>query len=112
VAQLSTLARLRTMRDIAYAPLGILLYGSGLLVWPVCASLWRKKKRRTTALGWVFFIEIVCLLVLCGLAASGAVKLEHGYYWFIIWIPLNLLLTLVSLGAAAYDYARSETNAS
>jgi hypothetical protein len=86
-----------------------LFYLSGLLVWPIFALLWRKKKRRTIALRWVFFVELLCLVVVYGLAKTRIVKLEHGYYWFILWIPLNLLFTLAGLMAALYDWARSET---
>ena len=42
------------MRDVFIGIFGILLYASGLLVWPVCLLLWRKKRRRTTASRWVF----------------------------------------------------------
>ena len=90
---------------------GALVYVSGLLVWPLCALIWREKKRHTRALRWVFSIQLICLLVLSGLACSGAVRLGHGYYWFIIWIPVNVLFTLAALGAAAYDYAQSERDA-
>lgn len=87
-----------------------LFYVSGFLLWPLFALFWRKKRRRTTALRWVFLIELLCLLVLLVLASSGGVKLEHGYYWFIIWVPLNLLFTLAALAAATLDYARTQAD--
>jgi hypothetical protein len=49
------------------------------------------------------------MIALGGFAFFGNVKLEHGYYWFILLILLNLFFTLIALGAAAYDLARSET---
>ena len=97
------------MSEALVCILGALLYLSGLLVWPIFALLWRKKKRRTIALRWVFFSALLCMLVLFGLATSRIVKLEHGYDWFIVWIPLNLLFTFAGLVAAIYDWAQSET---
>ena len=99
------------MKDVLINAAGALLYTSGLLIWPLCAFLWRKKKRPTTALRWVFFAELACTMALCGVAFFGSVTLEHGYYWFILLILLNLFFTLAALGAAVYDFIRSETNA-
>jgi hypothetical protein len=98
------------MRDLALAPVAALFYGSGLLVWPVCALLWRKK-RRTRALRWVFFSELVCLLVLYGFAAFSRGILEHGYYWLLLMILANIVFTPLAIGAAVYDYIRGETHA-
>ena len=95
------------MSDALISIFWSLLYLSGLLVWPIFALLWCKKKRRTPALRWVFFSELLCMLVVYGLAASGIVKLGHGYYWFIVWIPLNLLFTFAGIVAAIYDWAQS-----
>ena len=39
------------MNDLAVAPLAILLYGSGLLIWPACALLWRKNRTRRVEIG-------------------------------------------------------------
>jgi hypothetical protein len=97
---------LRSMHDIAFAPLAILLYGSGLLVWPVCALLWRKK-RRTRALRWVFLSELLCLLVLFGFAAFSRGILEHGYSWLILMIVANIAFTPLAMGGACYDYFRA-----
>jgi len=83
---------------------GILIYTSGLLIWPICALLWRKK-RRTRALRWVFLAEAGCLIALLGFAAAFPRMLEHGYYWFILMILVNILFTPVALGAAIYDYS-------
>lgn len=98
------------MTDIALAPLAILLYGSGLLIWPVCALLWRKK-RRTRALRWVFFSELFCLLVLYGFATFSNGILEHGYYWLVLMIVANVGFTPIALGAAIYDYFRGQVHA-
>src|SRR5690349_20278222 len=97
------------MRDIALAPLAILLCGSGLLVWPTCALLWRKK-RRTRALRWFFFSELLCQLVLAGFAVIPYRILEHGYYWLILMIMTNIVFTPLAIGAAFYDYFRGENH--
>src|SRR5215472_5578523 len=97
------------MPEVLINIFGTLLYVSGLLLWPIFALLWCRKKRRTIALRWVFFLELLCLAVIYVLAKTRIVKLEHGYYWFILWIPLNLLFTLAGLFAAMYDWAHSET---
>jgi hypothetical protein len=70
----------------------LFFYGSGLLVWPIFALIWRGK-RRTTALRWVFFSEFGCILALCGLAFFSVIKLQHGYDWCILLILLNLFFT-------------------
>ena len=98
------------MRDILIKCLGVPLYASGFLFWPVFALLWHRK-RRTTALRWVFFVQLACTLVLVGLACFSSIKLEHGYYWLMLLILLNLLFTPVALGAAIYDFVRNQTRA-
>jgi hypothetical protein len=98
------------MKNILIDCLGVLLYGSGFLFWPVCALLWRRK-RRTTALRWVFLTQLAGNLVFAGLALLSIVKLEHGYYWFILSIFLNILFTPLAFGAAIYDYVNGERRA-
>ena len=95
------------MKDILIYATGVLFYASGLLVWPVCALVWRKK-RRTTALRWVFIGEIVSVVALGLFARFSGVELEHGYYWLIYWILLNAFFTVLACGAAIYDYFGSE----
>jgi hypothetical protein len=96
------------MRDIAFLPLAILLYGSGLLVWPACALAWRKE-RRTPALRIVFFLELVCLLTLGGFMCFSTGILQHGYYWLVLMILANILFTPFAIGAAIYDFSRGQT---
>ena len=98
------------MKNIFISGLGVLLYGSGFLFWPVCALLWRGR-RRTTALRWVFLAQLAGNLVLAGLALLSIIKLEHGYDWFILSILLNILFTPLALGAAIYDFVHSRTRA-
>ena len=92
------------MRDIALAPLAILLYGSGLMVWPLCALFWRKTDRRSRALKWVFFAQLLLLLALIGFFVFSNGLLEHQYYWLILMIMLNLAFTPLAIGAAIYDF--------
>jgi len=95
------------MRDIALLPLAILLYGSGFLVWPACALAWRKA-RRTRALRLVFFLELLCLITLYGFMCFSTGILEHGYYWLVLMILANILFTPFAIGAAIYDFFRSQ----
>jgi hypothetical protein len=92
------------MNDAFIALIGALLYGSGLLFWPVCAFLWHRK-RRTRALRLVFFCEFTCLLVLAGFAAFSHGILAHGYSWLMLMILANIIFTLLAIGAAIFDYA-------
>ncbi len=98
------------MENILISCLGILLYGSGFLFWPVCALLWRGK-RRTKALRWVFLAQLAGNIVLAGLALLSIIKLEHGYYWFMLSIFLNILFTPLALGAAIYDFGHTKSEA-
>jgi len=57
--------------------LGVLLYASGLLVWPICALLWRGTGRRARALRWTFFAELACQLIVVGFFIFSHGILEH-----------------------------------
>ncbi len=92
------------MQEAIINTLGILLYTSGLLVWPICLFAWRKTGHRTRALRRVFIAEVVTLLVLIGFCAFSRGMLEHQYYWLILMIIANLVFTLLALGAASWDY--------
>ena len=101
----------RAMKALLIDLFGSLFYTSGFLIWPLCVFLWRKQKPRTTALRWLFFGELVCFAAVGGLALSSAVHLEHGYYWCIILIVVNVIFTVLALGAAIYDYDESRRGA-
>ncbi len=92
------------MRDVFIGIFGILVYASGLLVWPVCLLLWRKKRRRTTASRWVFLAEVFCQLVLVAFFVFSDGILEHQYYWLFLMMMVNLGFTPLAIGAALYDY--------
>jgi ABC-type phosphate transport system permease subunit len=85
--------------------LGAVLYFSGLLVWPVYALLWRKRRRRTRALRWVFFSQLSCELVLAGFFFFSRGLMEHQYGWLFLMLVLNVVFTPVALLAAIYDRA-------
>jgi len=93
------------MQHVLIGVLGVLLYASGLLVWPVCLIVWRKRRRRTPVLRWTFIAEVLCQFVLVGFSVFSHGLLEHQYYWFMIMIMVNLGFTPLALGAAFLDYA-------
>jgi hypothetical protein len=109
---LSQTRRVREMQDLLIKNGAILLcglfYSSGLLVWPICALVWRRRKSRTRALPWVFFIELAGLLVLMGFCMFSHGILEHGYYWCVYMMFLNIAFTPFALGAALYDHAHRD----
>lgn len=91
------------MEDILINIVGGLFYVSGLLIWPVCAFLWRKK-RRTPASRWVFIAAVVCQLVLVGFFVFSRGLLEHQYYWLVLSLLANIGFTVLAIAAALYDY--------
>ncbi len=99
------------IQDAFIGILGILLYLSGLLVWPVCCLLWRKHKGRTRALRWVFFCQLLGDLVLLGFFAFSHGILDHQYSWLMLMIMLNVVCTPLALVAAFYDYGRTVQSA-
>jgi hypothetical protein len=94
--------------NIGAVLLGVPFYLSGLLVWPVCSFVWRRKKRRARALRWVFVGQLLCLLVLVGFFVFSDGLLEHQYYWLIYIIILNIVFTPLAFVAALFDYAHSD----
>jgi hypothetical protein len=91
------------IHDALIGVIGSLLYLSGLLVWPACVLLWRKRKRRTRALHWVFFSQLLGDLVILAFFAFSQGILEHQYYWLMLMIMLNVFCTPLALLAAIYD---------
>ena len=92
------------MENVLITLVGAVLYFSGLLVWPVCVLLWRKKKRRTRALRWVFLCQLVCDLVLAGFFVFSRGLMEHQYGWLFVMLLVNAVFTPAALIAAFYDY--------
>jgi hypothetical protein len=94
---------------IIYILTNILIYLGGLLIWPLCAFVGRKRNRRTTALRWVFCSELLCLLVMIGVALFSNLLAGSAFFWF--WGALNLAFTLAAVGAARFDFTRSQIQA-
>ncbi|HEY5910860.1 MAG TPA: hypothetical protein VJA21_09690 [Verrucomicrobiae bacterium] len=90
--------------------LGVPVYLGGLLVWPACAYFWRGKMRRGRVLRWAFAGQLLLLLVLIGFFVFSRGILEHQYYWLMCMIILNVLFLPFHVGAAIYDYFRSEVH--
>lgn len=83
--------------DILLLPLGILLYSSGLLLWPVRRWLRRKRNIRGKALGVVFLVQIVAFAVIVFLGSFFPQLWLVGYRWVASLIELNILFTIVGI---------------
>src|SRR6478672_10776532 len=95
--------------QILLTPLAIILYGSGLLLWPIRRWRLRKDQVRGKSLGFVFLGQCIAFVVVGLMAAIRPQLVEHGYYWCVILIEINLLFTFVAAGAWIRDanYKRS-----
>jgi len=93
--------------SILLAPLAILLYGSGLLLWPLRRWRHRGHRTRVRALAFVSIAQLVAYLAVA--CCSIFIRLGHFYYWFIFLIQLNILFTIAGLVAWSRDrrYERS-----
>jgi hypothetical protein len=93
--------------NILIAPVVILFYGSGLLLWPLRRWRLRGQKVRGKALGFVFMAQVIAYLAVA--CCSMFIHLDHFYYWFIFLIELNIVFTITGLFAWARDkrYERS-----
>jgi hypothetical protein len=94
------------IENVLIGIVGLLLYASGLVVWPVCALFWRKKKRHTKALRWTFLCELACQLVIIGFFIFSRGILEHQYGWLVFSILVNIVFTPAMILAAFYDYSK------
>jgi hypothetical protein len=86
--------------NVLLAPFVVLLYASGLLLWPI--RRWRMRTRaiRGKSLGFVLLGQIISYVAVAVVATLRPWLLEHGYYWFIILIELNIIFTIA--GAIAW----------
>jgi hypothetical protein len=89
-----------TLIAILLAPVGIVVYGSGLLLWPVRRWLRRKQVRGKT-LGFVFLAQLVSYAAVA--CCSIFIPLGHFYYWFIFLIELNIAFTIAAVVAWIRD---------
>jgi len=95
-----------TLIAILLAPVGIVVYGSGLLLWPLRRRL-RRKRVRGKSLGFVFLAQLLAYAAVA--CCSIFIHLEHVYYWFIFLIELNIVFTIAAVIAWIRD-ARHERN--
>ncbi|SRR6266496_6374160 len=89
-----------TLLNILVLPLAILLYGSGLLLWPIRRWV-RRKKVRGKSLGFVFLAQLASYVVVA--CCSVFIQLDHFYYWFIFVIELNIVFTIGAVVAWLRD---------
>ena len=92
-----------TAKELAWDVLGIVLYGSGLFFWPLRGLVARRVRRRGKALLSLFILQVVLYMLMAFLAFTAIVRLEHGYYWLIIALPLNGLFTIAAIVAWVCD---------
>ena len=92
---------------ILLAPVILVLYGSGLLLWPLRRWINRRKKIRGRALAVVSIAQLIAYLAVA--CCSIFIRLGHFYYWFIFLIQLNIVFTIAGLVAWSRDtrYERS-----
>jgi hypothetical protein len=93
--------------SILLAPVAILIYMSGLLLWPLRRWRHRRQKVRGRVLRYVFLAQITAYLIVA--CCSIFIRLDHFYYWFIFLIQLNIVFTVAGLVAWFRDtrYERS-----
>ena len=84
---------------------GIAIYSSGFLLWPIRRWLTRRRRVRGKALLSVFLGQFLSYLVVGCLGFFSTIRLEHGYYWFIILILLNVIFTGAGIIAWVLDAA-------
>src|SRR6266481_6015140 len=95
-----------SLKQILLLPVGVLMYGSGLLFWPIRRWV-RRKKPRGKSLGFVFLAQILSYLAVA--CCSTFISLEHFYYWFIFLIELNVLFTIAAVVALLRDIHHERT---
>jgi hypothetical protein len=99
------------IKTVLIGLLGALLYVSGLLVWPICALLWRKQGRHARVLRWAFFGGLACQLVVAGFFVFSRGIFGHQYYWCIVSMMVNVLFTPPMIIAALYDHGNQSPKA-
>lgn len=89
-----------TLLQILLLPLGILLYASGLLIWPIRRWV-RRGKVRGKLLGFAFLGQLASYVVVA--ICSVFIRLEHFYGWFVFVIELNIIFTIAAIVAWIRD---------
>lgn len=81
-------------------PVGVVMYGSGLLLWPF-RRWFRRNKVRGKWLGSVFLAQLVCYVVVaCGMVF---IHVDLFYNWYILLLELNLAFTIAGVVAWSRD---------
>jgi hypothetical protein len=81
-------------------PVAVLIYASGLLLWPIRRWLRRSHVRGKT-LGVVFLAQLLSYVAVG--CCSIIIQLGHFYYWFIFLIELNVLFSVAAVIARVRD---------
>lgn len=84
-------------------PVVLLLYAGGLLLWPIRRWRRRESPHRGKALGFVFLAQLLSYVAVAVTAAIKPRLLEHGYYWFIVLMELNVLFSIAGVIAWIRD---------
>ena len=83
--------------------LGIALYSSGLLLWPIRRWLCRRQKVRGRALRFSFLIEAAALPLFIFMGTFYSSLLDVGYGWALLWVAFNVLFTIFGIFAWIHD---------
>ncbi len=94
--------------EILQVPVAILIYGSGLLLWPIRRWLHRKQAVRGRFMLFVFVAQLAAYAAAA--CCSIFIRLDHFYYSFIFLIELNIAFTVAGVIAWIRD-ARYERTA-
>ena len=89
--------------DILLLTLGVVLYSSGLLLWPIRRWLHRRRQIRGRALWFLFLIQLAALPVFIFLGTLYNNLLDVGYGWALLWIEFNVLVTIFGIFAWIRD---------
>ena len=89
-----------TLTNGLLVPLAVLIYGSGLVFWPIRRWV-RRNKVRGRSLGFVFLVQLISYVAVA--CCSIFIRLGHFYYWFIFLIELNILFTIAAVVALIRD---------
>ncbi len=101
----------RMIENVLIGLLAILFCGSALMVWPICAVLWRNTGHHAKVLRWAFFMALACQLIVIGFFVFSHGLLEHQYYWCMVSILVNIVFTPIMIVAALYDHAKHTPSA-
>jgi hypothetical protein len=90
-----------TILNILLIPLVVLVYGSGLLLWPIRGWVRRVQKVRGGFLRSAFIAQIVAYLIVACFMIF--VRLGHFYYWFVFLFEINVVFTFIGIIAWIRD---------